>query len=416
MLLKPWHNLRDLKGSLESWSDSYAQFLYVASSESLAIISGIQYMHECHDSKQDGEEPITSPKGSNKNLDDDDDDSEGIGLEPVGSTDPTTFDEQTLEAIIQAQTSLGEDLHGRFVIEVAKRRKIFENDVDQQNWQTHHESPFQVGNATGNDIQNLMNWCHQLESEISRMNVIQSGQGFGQNDAGTNSRVQLLEESISSIEPRVEQYERRMELGGIDGHLSATDPSCLNEDQRWAYDIIIWHLDQTIAGRNPPPLCMIVHGEGGTGKSKVLQTVTEAFRERGCERRLIKAAYTGITASLVDGKTTHSIASLSIKGGKFDADDAMSEEMKMKLKLERNWEPYDYLALDEMGMIAKDFFALLSRNISIGKKKTGDRLFGGINVILFGDFHQFPPVARPIRDALYYPSNTLTDSIGSQVG
>ena len=87
-----------------------------------------------------------------------------------------------------------------------------------------------------------------------------------------------------------------------------------------------------------------------------------------------------------------------------------------KLKLERNWEPYDYLALDEMGMIAKDFFALLSRNTSIGKKKTGGQSFGGINVILFGDFHQFPPVARPIRDALYYPSNPLTDSISSQVG
>ena len=81
---------------------------------------------------------------------------------------------------------------------------------------------------------------------------------------------------------------------------------------------------------------------------------------------------------------------LSLKWGKFDADDAMSEETK--LKLERNWEPYNYLALDEMGMIAKDFFALLSRN------------------------WRPAPVARPIRDALYYPSNSITDSIGSQVG
>ena len=70
----------------------------------------------------------------------------------------------------------------------------------------------------------------------------------------------------------------------------------------------------------------------------------------------------------------------------------MSEETK--LKLERNWEPYNYLALDEMGMIAKDFFALLSRNWRPA----------------------LAPVARPIRDALYYPSNSLTDSIGSQVG
>lgn len=160
---------------------------------------------------------------------------------------------------------------------------------------------------------------------------------------------------------------------------------------------------------------MIVHGEGGTGKSKVLQTVTEAFKQRGCQSCLLKAAYTGVAASLIDGKTTHTIASLSLNARSPDADVTISEETK--LKLERIWESYDYLALDEMGMIAKDFFALISRCTSIGKKNSGARQsFRGINVILFGDFHQFPPVARPIRDALYYMSNPQTDSIGSQVG
>ena len=39
----------------------------------------------------------------------------------------------------------------------------------------------------------------------------------------------------------------------------------------------------------------------------------------------------------------------------------------------------------------------------------------GVDLTL-GDHHQFPPVARPIRDALFYPSNSETDSVTSQIG
>ncbi|KAF9780858.1 hypothetical protein BJ322DRAFT_978412, partial [Thelephora terrestris] len=62
----------------------------------------------------------------------------------------------------------------------------------------------------------------------------------------------------------------------------------------------------------PPPLRMILYGEGGTGKSRVIQTITESFAARGVSHMLVKAAYTGVAASLVNGKTTHVIASLSL--------------------------------------------------------------------------------------------------------
>ncbi|OCH87121.1 hypothetical protein OBBRIDRAFT_697946, partial [Obba rivulosa] len=76
-------------------------------------------------------------------------------------------------------------------------------------------------------------------------------------------------------------------------------------DQLRAYDIIVWHLDQTLQGKNPKPLRMVIHGEGGTGKSKVIQTVTEYFVQKGAKYLLLKSAYTGVAASLIDGKTTH---------------------------------------------------------------------------------------------------------------
>ena len=72
--------------------------------------------------------------------------------------------------------------------------------------------------------------------------------------------------------------------------------------------------------------------------------------------------------------------------------------------------------VDEMSMLVKDFFALLSRNASRGKRDLNNSSFGGVNVVILGDFHQFPPVARSIQDALYYPSNVETDSLQSQIG
>ena len=77
-------------------------------------------------------------------------------------------------------------------------------------------------------------------------------------------------------------------------------------------------------------------------------------------------------------------------------------------------------------MISKSFLAKLSRNIGIRKVKgavnnpddshVNDSLgFGGINVILCGDLHQFPPVAGAKKDPLYY-SPQSTDSTDLKTG
>ena len=62
------------------------------------------------------------------------------------------------------------------------------------------------------------------------------------------------------------------------------------------------------------------------------------------------------------------------------------------------------------------FFSSVAKHKHCGKCNTDGRSFGGMNVIILGDFHQFPQGARPIRDALYYPSSAKIDSLGSQNG
>ncbi|KAF8574050.1 hypothetical protein K439DRAFT_1373600 [Ramaria rubella] len=105
--------------------------------------------------------------------------------------------------------------------------------------------------------------------------------------------------------------------------LTSVDPSCLLPSRCRAYDIITWYLAATLSGQNPPQLLMQIQGEGGTGKSKVIQTVTEYFATQESCVMLLKAAYTGIAASIINGKTTHTIGKISLTDGK-----EMSQEAK----------------------------------------------------------------------------------------
>jgi ATP-dependent exoDNAse (exonuclease V) alpha subunit len=140
---------------------------------------------------------------------------------------------------------------------------------------------------------------------------------------------------------------------------------------------------------------MVLYGEGGTGKSKVIQTITAAFEKRGVHHLLQKSAYTGNTASLIGGQTMHSLTGMSAgKKGKVTSES--------KRKLEDKWKNKAYLIIDECSMIGKTFLAQFARKIRIGCQQVeNDDKWADLNVILCGDFHQFPPVATSAKDYLY---------------
>ncbi|VDB94386.1 unnamed protein product [Peniophora sp. CBMAI 1063] len=91
-----------------------------------------------------------------------------------------------------------------------------------------------------------------------------------------------------------------IELTGFEDALGALSTSELLPAQRRVYEIIAMHLADTLAGQEPPQLLLQIEGEGGTGKSRVNQTVTQVFARLG---RLAKESFTGVAASPVDGKT-----------------------------------------------------------------------------------------------------------------
>ncbi|KIO02612.1 hypothetical protein M404DRAFT_65468, partial [Pisolithus tinctorius Marx 270] len=129
----------------------------------------------------------------------------------------------------------------------------------------------------------------------------------------------------------------------------------LLDDQWRAYNIIDWHLQQFVTGRCPDQLHMIIPGEGSVGKSRTIQTITENFARRGIQGMLVKVAYTGIAASVIDGKTLHNICMILLNGGKQSA-----QTMK---RLEEYWQDKSYLIIDEMLMVSQALLAKVSNII-----------------------------------------------------
>jgi hypothetical protein len=78
------------------------------------------------------------------------------------------------------------------------------------------------------------------------------------------------------------------------------------------------------------------------------------------------------------------------------------------------------LVIEEISMVSCKFLARLSAYIakrkSLAGVKDADKTFGGVNVIIVGDFHQFPPISSGRSAPLYWPCNPSKDSAEELLG
>jgi len=398
-LLRPWRDLgKDLKRPGQTWEGSFNDFLEEASWKEKRVISGLQYFHECASAAATNDSPSStfaqqlSQQGEDGDLDED--------TSPLDDR----LTEEGLAELKAAAVPYREELHGLLAIEVARRAKIFENDVSS--WSNATTRLPQ--NADDDDLRRISSWANQLQADVEQRNARPL-------PPLPNRTVQTpsIETLSDGLQPTANVGLLSHALASSEEALGGMDVSHLRPDQARAYGIIKWHLDQSLKGADPPPLRMVLYGEGGTGKSRVIQTVTDAFEARGSKHMLVKAAYTGVAASLIDGKTTHVIASLSLHSKGSIKDEA-------KKKLQEFWREVRYLIIDEFSMLSRSFLATLSRNIGIGLEGAPyarqGHSFGGLNVILCGDLHQFPPVACAKSEALYHPVNLAKDSDDAKIG
>ena len=91
---------------------------------------------------------------------------------------------------------------------------------------------------------------------------------------------------------------------------------------------------------------------------------------------------------------------------------------EVKKCLQQTWACKKYLIIDESSMLGKSFLAKFANKVNCGRNSMGADLEGweDLNVILSGDFHQFPPVALHRKETLYVPTELDDTVIQRHVG
>ncbi len=128
-------------------------------------------------------------------------------------------------------------------------------------------------------------------------------------------------------------------------------------------------------------------GSAGTGKTYVINKYIEYLRERNIEPAIV--APTGIAASHIGGKTIHSFFGIGIR--EF-IDDYYLNWMKKQSFLGKRLRGLKVLIIDEISMVSPGLFDSMDKILRAFKDS--DEPFGGVQVVLSGDFFQLPPVSK----------------------
>lgn len=157
----------------------------------------------------------------------------------------------------------------------------------------------------------------------------------------------------------------------------------------WETDVPLSPSQQAAFDRAMAGESLFITGPAGTGKSALLRQLSAALEQRydvgDDAKHVYVSSSTGISASLVSGVTLHSI----LKAGLVrDA----AEIVKSAWNNRAFWENCQVLIIDEISMLNDFMFDGIDGAARKVRFRSKNQMFGGIQVILFGDLAQLPPV------------------------
>ncbi|MBP6889042.1 MAG: AAA family ATPase [Candidatus Moranbacteria bacterium] len=128
-------------------------------------------------------------------------------------------------------------------------------------------------------------------------------------------------------------------------------------------------------------------GEAGSGKTHTINAYTDYLREQGIDFAV--TASTGIAATHIHGMTLHAWSGIGIARS-LSEDDLQAlvthRYISQRIKKAR------VLIIDEISMLDASVFDMVERICRAVKK--GQLPFGGMQVVVVGDFFQLPPIAK----------------------
>lgn len=143
-------------------------------------------------------------------------------------------------------------------------------------------------------------------------------------------------------------------------------------------------------------------GEPGSGKTHTINAFVSWLRESGIEPSVTAA--TGIAATHVGGMTLHSWSGIGISESLTRAD---IDRIATKEHIARRIQKASVLIIEEISMLSASTFQMA--DAICREVRRVDTPFGGLTVILVGDFFQLPPVSRGREVQFAYTSATWRD-------
>lgn len=182
----------------------------------------------------------------------------------------------------------------------------------------------------------------------------------------------------------VEYEDLLKQFTGID--ITQDNDIKLSESQQKAYTLYV-------KGKN-----ILILGRAGVGKSVLIKYIKE-----NTSKIMYITATTGIAAYNISGMTIHCYIGFGTGDGDLDYNIRKVMRNKEAVSRIRNTE---VLIIDEISMLSAELFEKMNEIVKVVRKS--NKLFGGIQLVLTGDFFQLLPVFKNKDDTrLLIESNTF---------
>ena len=152
----------------------------------------------------------------------------------------------------------------------------------------------------------------------------------------------------------------------------------LDKQQQAAVDYVFHHKN------------VFLTGGGGTGKSRILEYIIESFKDKyGTDFKKFVGitSTTGSSALLIGGVTIHSFSGLGVSK---EDDEQYIQKIAKRRYIKNRFKELKTLIIDEVSMLTPRTFRMIYRLTQVIRKNM--QPFGGIQIILSGDFCQLGPI------------------------